>query len=483
MYETPRVITAILLTLLWLLWCVGLYVRHRRTRPKLNKAASTLIAYASQSGAAAALATQKAQQLGSSDKVNLLPLDRVCQQILRTTKQAHFVVSTYGNGEPPDNGQRFYHAIQSKKLAVDLSHMRYSVTALGDSNYAHFCAFGHNLHRSLAKLGAQSESEVVELDSQKSTPVQSEHATTEYFSWRLIERTRLNPNSLNAPLFLLTFNSETEIPKWRAGDVVSVQPCNSKKHIESWLEKHQVNGDVTLNKGDKAFSLKQHLRSHELPNQPPEGDLTHWLKTLPPLPHRDYSIASAQHEIQLKLIVRLQTHANGQPGIGSGWLTQFSEINDITRGKIRANSRCHIDNATRPLLLIGAGSGLAGLRAQLAERSLMNNAGKVWVIYGERHPVTDTMLNNELMGWRNQGVITDIDFAYSQHPESPKYVQDVLQANNKKLKAMIHQGADIYICGNKTGMGDSVHQAFIKFLGQDNVSALLANGRYRRDLY
>ncbi|MEP4101431.1 MAG: nitric oxide synthase, partial [Paraglaciecola sp.] len=180
---------------------------------------------------------------------------------------------------------------------------------------------------------------------------------------------------------------------------------------------------------------------------------------------------------------RLQKQLNGQAGIGSGWLTQFSELNDITQGHIRSNKRCHITDVNHPLLLIASGSGLAGLRAQLAERAINPKAGKVCMFYGERSPHHDQMLKDELLQWQQQGVVTDLFFAYSKHPESPTYVQDVVAHHADKIQAIVHQGADIYVCGSKAGMGDGVHQVLSKHLGQENVSALLSSGRYRRDLY
>ncbi|GAA6185748.1 flavodoxin domain-containing protein [Aliiglaciecola sp. NS0011-25] len=485
MNETVRISLAFFLTLAWLFWCIGLYVRHKRTQPKINLAASTLIAYASQSGSAAALATKKAQQLGTQEAVNLLPLDQVNKQALQATKQAHFVVSTYGNGEPPDNGQRFYQDILSKKSAIDLSHLQYSVTALGDSTYEHFCAFGHNLHSGLANLGAKSKAEVIELDSQNMPLTETEQAADHFCDWQLIDRQCLNPKSDNPPLYLLTFSVKSELPSWQAGDVISIQPRNDAKNIENWLNKHQLDGRMLVTKNGLSQPLKQHLSTVVLPKRftskhtPPAI----WLSSLVPLPNREYSVASAHHENVLKLIVRLQTSPDGKPGIGSGWLTQFSKIGDISKGTIRANSRCHIKSAIRPLILIGAGSGLAGLRAQLAQRAIERKTGPVWLIYGERDPQNDNMLKGELESWQQSGLITDLHFAYSRAPQEPAYVQDIIHINSEKLKTMVHKGADIYVCGNKAGMGDGVHQVLTEYLGQENTSALLANGRYRRDLY
>ncbi|MFA3791927.1 NADPH cytochrome P450 oxidoreductase family protein [Aliiglaciecola sp. SL4] len=485
MNETLRISVAVILTLAWLTWCVGLYVRHKRAQPKINLTASTLIAYASQSGAAAALAVKKAQQIGTQEAVNLLPLDRVDSQTLQATKQAHFVVSTYGNGEPPDNGQRFYQDMLSKRSAVDLSHLHYSVTALGDSSYEHFCAFGHNLHSVLANLGAKSKADVIELDSQSMQQMASEEQSPHLCDWQLTARQCLNPKSDNPPLYLLTFQVNSELPNWQAGDVISILPCNDQKSVDAWLQKYQLDGSMVVSKDGIKQPLKNHLTRCVLPEHfnSAKTDPEIWLTSFKPLPNREYSVASAHYEGVLKLIVRLQTHTDGKLGIGSGWLTQFSKIGDITQGIIRSNIRCHIENAARPLILIGAGSGVAGLRAQLAQRSQHTKSAPVWLIYGERDPKHDTMINAELESWQQKGLISELHFAYSRDPNKNTYVQDILHINSEKLKAMVHKGADIYVCGNKAGMGDGVHRILTEYLGLENVSALLTSGRYRRDLY
>ena len=65
---------------------------------------------------------------------------------------ALFVVSTWGDGEPPTDAEEFFVALSEKSL--DLSQLSHAVFGLGDNNYEHFNAFAKNLSARLQELGS-----------------------------------------------------------------------------------------------------------------------------------------------------------------------------------------------------------------------------------------------------------------------------------------------------------------------------------------
>jgi len=125
--------------------------------------------YATQTGNARDCAERLGRQLDSHHFPNrLIDLANYSADQLREETLALFVVSTYGEGEPPDDAVTF-HASLAKMPAGSLAQLRYSVFALGDIDYVLFCGFGHDCDEFLSRAGAVRLLEVEEcnLDQDK----------------------------------------------------------------------------------------------------------------------------------------------------------------------------------------------------------------------------------------------------------------------------------------------------------------------------
>uniref|UniRef100_A0A4X1TJA4 Methionine synthase reductase n=1 Tax=Sus scrofa TaxID=9823 RepID=A0A4X1TJA4_PIG len=117
-----------------------------------------LLLYATQQGQAKAIAEEiceKADAHGFS--ADLHCISESDKYDLRTeAAPLVVVVSTTGNGDPPDTARKFVKAIQDKTLPGDLlAHLRYGLLGLGDSEYTYFCNGGKIIDKRLQELGAQ----------------------------------------------------------------------------------------------------------------------------------------------------------------------------------------------------------------------------------------------------------------------------------------------------------------------------------------
>ena len=112
------------------------------------------VLYASQSGTAESLARKLAKELktlGHTAAVSTLV--GYTPAALAAESYALILASTYGDGDAPDGVAPFYEQLCLEHFPR-MERLHYSVFALGDRHYEHFCKFGADLDAKLASLGA-----------------------------------------------------------------------------------------------------------------------------------------------------------------------------------------------------------------------------------------------------------------------------------------------------------------------------------------
>jgi len=453
----PRIAAALILVVLYALLCTAIALRERRRALRAQAEATTLasaregvapwlVAYASQTGQAEELARETARLLHTAgEPVQLCALDAIDAALLARTRRALFVASTYGEGDAPDNAALFQEQLMTATATAPLAELQYGLLALGDRQYAHYCGFGRQLDDWLRRRGAVPLFERVEMDNSAPAALQAwQHQLAQaaslselpvwespvFAEWTLTARRHLNPGSAGAPVFHIELAPPAgTVADWQSGDLV--QLCAPAD-----------------------------------PDHP-----------------REYSIASMPEDGCVHLTVRQAVRDDGTPGVASGWLCTGAALGCAVALRLRAHRNFRLeDNATRPLVLIGNGTGIAGLRSHLRAR-VAAGMGANWLVFGERQRTHDFLYRTEIEAWQAAGMLPRVDLAFSRDEGGRFYVQDLLAQAADELRTWVEQGAAIYVCGSLQGMAQGVHAALQGALGEECMESLVRSGRYRRDVY
>jgi sulfite reductase (NADPH) flavoprotein alpha-component len=495
-----RYFAASILVVGYILFCWLCWRKYQRQQQRFVSASDPgldiLIGYASQTGSAAQIAQQTAQQLEQTGKsVKTLPLNQIESALLTQVSTVLLIASTYGEGEAPDNGNRFIARALDGIDSHGLQHQQVLILGLGDSTYSYFCGFAHQLEHALHKCGARFMADVIEVDRMDESALRhwqyyigqisgnthfSDWSKPGYDKWGIVARECVNPNGLGAPAFhiqLQPMQGEITPDLWRAGDVVEIGPCNSHAVIDDFLRRlGRVIASELLLTRDLSVSDGVLAELKKCDDETLLGALTE-------LAHREYSIASVPSEGSLDLLVRQVRDAHNQLGLGSGWLTHYAGVNQAIRLRIRSNPHFHAPENPCPLILIGNGTGIAGLRAHIANPARTN--ARQWLFFGERSEFSDDFFRADIHHWLQIGRLERADKIYSRdvQPGAPRYVQDLLLPNAQGIRQWVNEGAAIFVCGSLKGMAQAVDDALAQILGADQLELLADEQRYCRDVY
>jgi sulfite reductase (NADPH) flavoprotein alpha-component len=332
---------------------------------------------------------------------------------------------------------------------------------------------------------------------------------------------------------------------YQPGDALAIVPRNDPRLVERLLDALALAGDAPAPGGSADISLKDALATQfEIAVASPRF-LKHWavlsgsaelrmlalpentearrcflhdhhvidiVRTFPigglaaatvlaglrPLQPRLYSIASSPADTPGRTAITTSTLLYRLQGeLRRGAVSGFQVPQAVPGTSLpvyvapQPDFRLPADNA--PLIMVGAGTGVAPFRAFLAERRARGASGRSWLIMGARTAQSDFIYRADWEAALASGSLGRLDLAFSRDAAGRIYVQDRLREHGAAIFAWLEDGASLHVCGDAAGMAPGVHAALIEIIvahgGYSHEDAmaylrrLARERRYQRSIY
>lgn len=214
---------------------------------------------------------------------------------------------------------------------------------------------------------------------------------------------------------------------------------------------------------------------------------------------RLYSIASAQAEVGEEVhltvgVVRFDHHGHTYTGATSGFIGERLEEGAEVKVFVETNPHFRLpSNGDTPIIMIGAGTGVAPFRSFMQQREANGDSGKNWLFFGNQRFTDDFLYQTEWQQFYKDGLLTRADLAWSRQGQEKVYVQHKIAENAAEVWAWLQEGAHVYVCGDATRMARDVEEALLNVItdqgklsrdeAEDYLNDLREDKRYQRDVY
>ena len=358
------------------------------------------------------------------------------------TRQIFLLAATYGDGEAPAHAARALPRIAEQPVTA----ARVAVLAFGDRQFDAFCAYGEALDGALRARGWTPLLPLARIHQQ---------SAQEFARWgQDVSRALGQPLALDyrprvPPTTELQLVARRD---FAGGDEQPAAILRFAWPAHSWAERLR-------GRGLRRFSA---------------GDLLGVLPPGSPVP-RFYSLASGWQDGFVEICVRQMPG-----GLCSGFLHGLQPGARI-QAFVRPNPAFAIEATRAPLLLIGAGTGVAPLAGFIRDNTRQT---PMHLYYGVRDPQLDYVFGAELAQWLSERRLASLRTTFSRVKDGGGYVQDELHRDADRLRQLVAGGAVVRVCGSRP-MAQGVAQALDAILGSISLSVqqLKARGRYAEDTF
>ncbi|MFC4517040.1 bifunctional cytochrome P450/NADPH--P450 reductase [Streptomyces ehimensis] len=246
--------------------------------------------------------------------------------------------------------------------------------------------------------------------------------------------------------------------------------------------------------GRSVLDLLEHHRACELP-------FARFLELLPVLRPRHYSISSSAQaspgEVDLMVSLLAAPHRSGEGtfrGIASHHLRNVTAGDTLHARVLPCGETFRLpEDPSVPVVLVGAGTGLAPFRGAILDRLYTRSAGALLCYFGCDHPDVDYLHREEFEAAEAAGAVS-MRPAFMHAPENgARFVQDRITRESEEIWAVLKAGGLVRVCGDGRRMAPAVREALMTVHrehtgGSDEEAAtwlvsLAESGRYAEDVW